>query len=672
MKLVLDVVTNTDMLTTINQNFTDVVAELQNKVLYRDNPIGEVNTVQNDVDHNGNDIINVNEGRFTQLYQNGVPIQNLITGDSTAEAIAAANAAALSATQANNSAIAAGVSAGQAQTSANNAAASAANAAAAAAAAVVPVTNALNAYKADVLSTSDVAKGTALIGFKSTYTGGVGRLLNSHLADVVTIKDFGAVGDGVANDDGARVLSQATGVLIYYPTGTYIMSAQPDVTRAWGPGKVYVAGNRVYMRPSPEPIREVYAELMDVPTNNATDCYAPLQRAIDYCQANNYKLVLPRNANLKTSQRLVIKQGGDMAATSFFHFEMEGNRAFIGHSGADFAIEIQPQCLTANKTTGRGQGVIYLRNFTVTGQYNAGAKAIQWGRTGYFAYDLLHSRMEDVTFSGFNANSVFTIQGFGNVIFKNITGEVGSGMAINTLANSDFTGDLIFEGCQFQGTASVNPILFAATTGSGLAELRGVKFKECNIYDGIVAATAGTNGAIADIWFVDCGLSFEGSAAVERRGHEWNCAATGQVYNITYRDNYFAGWKGTALRFNGNPGAVMLGIVVQGNTFGFNNATFSTPPCVVHVNGFASAIIQGNQFHGNTCTQLIYCQDARGFTVQGNRNRDGTHTNFVAVGGTSENFIITDNAGFMSGAAVNDFSSGSVKITTGNLVFTTQ
>jgi hypothetical protein len=45
--------------TQLNNAFDAIEAELQNKVLYRDNPAGEPNVMEHDLDMNGNSIINV-------------------------------------------------------------------------------------------------------------------------------------------------------------------------------------------------------------------------------------------------------------------------------------------------------------------------------------------------------------------------------------------------------------------------------------------------------------------------------------------------------------------------------------------------------------------------------------------------------------------------------------
>lgn len=51
--------------TTFNTTFTTIENEFQQKVLYRDNPSGEPNSMQNDLDMNSNDISNVKDITMT-------------------------------------------------------------------------------------------------------------------------------------------------------------------------------------------------------------------------------------------------------------------------------------------------------------------------------------------------------------------------------------------------------------------------------------------------------------------------------------------------------------------------------------------------------------------------------------------------------------------------------
>lgn len=106
-KIVLNDVTNLNTLSVINDNFDKLEQELQNKVMYRNNPTGEPNALQNDVDANGNSIYNVDDltinGAFTVQGQDvGAYIGQ--AADAAADAEASATAAATASANAQASA----------------------------------------------------------------------------------------------------------------------------------------------------------------------------------------------------------------------------------------------------------------------------------------------------------------------------------------------------------------------------------------------------------------------------------------------------------------------------------------------------------------------------------------------------------------------------------------
>lgn len=137
-KIVLNDVTNLNALSVINDNFDKLEQELQNKVLYRDNPVGEPNTLNNDVDANGHNLYNVQDltidGGFTVAGQDvGAYIGQaaVAADDAAASALAAANSAAsagASAITANADALSADADATAAAASAVSAASSASTA----------------------------------------------------------------------------------------------------------------------------------------------------------------------------------------------------------------------------------------------------------------------------------------------------------------------------------------------------------------------------------------------------------------------------------------------------------------------------------------------------------------------------------------------------------------
>ena len=78
----------------------------------------------------------------------------------------------------------------------------------------------------------------------ATPTGSVNRPINEKLAETVSIKDFGAVGDGITNDTTAiqNAINSAlqTGKSVYVPTGTYLYTSTNYSVDVVASGKSFV------------------------------------------------------------------------------------------------------------------------------------------------------------------------------------------------------------------------------------------------------------------------------------------------------------------------------------------------------------------------------------------------------------------------------------------------
>jgi hypothetical protein len=76
------------------------------------------------------------------------------------------------------------------------------------------------------LADSSAGKGAAMVAFKQLGTGAVPRLLSDKLGDTISVKDFGAKGDGTTDDTAAvqACINAATAVgkETFFPGGTYL------------------------------------------------------------------------------------------------------------------------------------------------------------------------------------------------------------------------------------------------------------------------------------------------------------------------------------------------------------------------------------------------------------------------------------------------------------------
>ena len=93
----------------------------------------------------------------------------------------------------------------------------------------IPSVNDFTSIYAALANTSNVALGDALVGFRQSnsagnLSGAVGRTVHQKLQEFVSVKDFGAVGDGIADDTAAFIAAvncfSSTGS-VFLPNGTY-------------------------------------------------------------------------------------------------------------------------------------------------------------------------------------------------------------------------------------------------------------------------------------------------------------------------------------------------------------------------------------------------------------------------------------------------------------------
>lgn len=75
--------------------------------------------------------------------------------------------------------------------------------------------------------------GSDWIGFLQSGTNAVARSVQSKLRDWVSVKDFGAVGDGATVDTAAIQLAESASDSIYFPAGEYVISNFTSSCKAW-------------------------------------------------------------------------------------------------------------------------------------------------------------------------------------------------------------------------------------------------------------------------------------------------------------------------------------------------------------------------------------------------------------------------------------------------------
>jgi hypothetical protein len=81
----------------------------------------------------------------------------------------------------------------------------------------------------EVVTDLALSSGSSTVGFLQAGTGAVATTVQAKLRESVSVKDFGAVGDGVADDTAAFTAARAVTNRYYVPSGTYLVDASPSV-----------------------------------------------------------------------------------------------------------------------------------------------------------------------------------------------------------------------------------------------------------------------------------------------------------------------------------------------------------------------------------------------------------------------------------------------------------
>ncbi len=268
--------------TAFNNVLARIEEEFSDKVLYRDNPIGEVNNMHNDLDMSGHDVLNIGTVSAKDFRVDGQDINEAVNSLVAKIDVALDEAEAF--------ADEAEASANEAEGWANQAAINAATVAYNKHEGILleggsvitlpwtyntgigvevflygvkqaqstliftnPTTVTLStpvsedtAY--EVVSTSRASNsfsdqlagvgGSSLVGFTQTGAGATHRTVQAKLRDTISVKDFGAVGDGVA-DDTAAIQNFLTVGGGFIPPGTYRITSTiqiPSNSRMVGVG----------------------------------------------------------------------------------------------------------------------------------------------------------------------------------------------------------------------------------------------------------------------------------------------------------------------------------------------------------------------------------------------------------------------------------------------------
>jgi len=315
------------------------------------------------------------------------------------------------------------------------------------------------------------------VTYNPAGTGAVATTVQTKLRETVSVKDFGAVGDGVANDTTAINNALATGSSVYFPAGTYLA----NVVSLLSTFNVYGDGmNRTIIKP--------YSTSLPAFKNMSNPGSANFWR-----RSSISKMSLQSTGNVGNGFTF-----GD-PATYTAGDEQIGRVDFTEVEIFGFNKGIFKTCgnIGNNYYSCRFASCNY--NFYAQSSDYVGASALM--HTGFDAF-----------YGGENGYATLAgvfikdrVLGKGGFTFRDVDIEGNTGYAVVALADAtfDYEPDMMFDSCWFEANATSGSITIDGLTGSitgtpkdiyasGIKSLIGK-----SIYLGKITLLSGTN-MIAD------------------------------------------------------------------------------------------------------------------------------------------------------------------------------
>lgn len=486
---------------------------------------------------------------------------------------------------------------------------------------------------------------------------------------IVSVKDYGAVGDGVTDDTVAKNNAEAANASVYWPAGNYKLTSPPTLGKSWGVGVPKIGTAQQYLHPTPGPVSEVLASVFNPPTNGTGNAQTQLQLAVNFAQANDLRVKLQANASYRMTSSLVFQLARTGSETKQFNAYLDGNFCTFKPAAGIPVILVEPRSLTSEIATGKDVGELELRNFNVDGGLFASAAAIQIGKAGRFtSCGFKFGQVENVLITGiknFNAISIVECRmlQFTNVVVR------GGGLSINANTAKSFAGDMVFTACEFGGDHTDHPALsiMAGVSANTNAQCRGIHFHGCFFYKTESRLiSVGANSIVGDVFFTDCQWD-AGLTNVSA----FTCATnnSGIIDGVHLIHPYIVQWSAEAIRCTTQGQGQTSNFFVDGAQVGMNTDSFAA----FNMHGIKGATVTNCRFMNcsnkvgsmnfDSCVDLI---------VTGNITTGITPkpTYGIIIGNASTRYNITNNViRTADTVVVNDYSAGTpIRMTNNNLV----
>ncbi|ALN55625.1 Tat (twin-arginine translocation) pathway signal sequence domain protein [Lysobacter enzymogenes] len=539
----------------------------------------------------------------------------------------------------------------------------------------VPLAMTAAAATAALTSGASVAQQSSLVdakdvGYSPVDGGTVARSVQNKLREGLSVKDFGAIGDGVADDSGAFAQAAAAVGQVYVPVGDYAVTAEPALGKFYGPGRVRIGSARAYVHPLPGPVNEIHADVFGLAANEHADSAAALQAAVDYANDRAIALALPAGRRIRVDATVVVKLAAAAVGDPARRFLLKGNNCEIMANVAGPALHLAPQCPVGG-VPGLEVGYFQIDNLRFNGYFAnesglAGRCAIKIGEIGKKFAGFQKCQLRDVFALGFNAPTIKLTGALTRMVnFDRVVVNDG-GLEIVASEDASFIGDLDFNNCQFGGTAANPPIRIESAGAGTSSEIRGVRFYGSVIYGPGTLLYAHRKGRIGDIWFNS--MQWEGNSNPIGAHALWIALDNNaDLFQVFINDPYVVGFNGNAMLFERFGAATVKAVSVRGAKI---NEIMTAQYRPIVLTQFDNTSILDCDFFGQIAADsCVSVYNASNVAISRCRSTPNAATPYFAeISGSSNRVLLANNIADTRTDFVANTASGSV-VTDNNINF---
>lgn len=416
--------------------------------------------------------------------------------------------------------------------------------------------------------------------------------------------------------------------------------------------------------------------------DGVADDTAALQAGIDYCSPLGLVLVLDPEQTYRTTAPLVALHGQDDSGGPVYRPKIDGRGAVIAQDHDGWCLVIDPLCEWVDQTSRRGVATFFIKDISFDGYAHingnlTNASCIKIGKAGYWVDPFDRpAGLENILINGYHATAVQIEQcrhfDINRLVVRDPVMSAAT-VVLRTLQDG-FTGDITFNDCEFAGNTNdgVNNsgCLFMhceRLSGTGQAQLRGIRFVNCVFYGTGTYLYSGGNSQLNDTWFTDCAWDWTNAGGRVRTDYAFKFRATNagaQIDKLFVNNPYMVGYPGGGfLADNPSENGSFSDIQFRGGAV----SNGSIPMEFIYVDGVS---VIGMDFSAITGIDpernILSFPDCSDLVVKDCRETNGVNVDqFISVGGgrSGQSYVCEGNVSLTPGTerAINDYGDRSKK-----------